>query len=174
MLCVHHGKFEEVGRQIARRKLTLDYYRPTVSVPVSIGDKIEWRQEPAFDHYLFVSTRIPKTTIDLSLPTLIDYIDRLPLSPVIFGNWIANITDEKLAEIQKGIEGMNATSKLRANAGDFAAAYIDKTVMITSGAFGGTFGQVLGAAGAGMIAIEIALFDQATRCKVRMADVELV
>jgi hypothetical protein len=174
MLATYYGKYERMLDQIDRQRLAVDLYRPTVVEPVSIGNHVEWRPVPAFEHYLFVSTRIPKTGMELTLFQLITHVDQLPLSPVIFGNWIASITDKKLVEVRDLVEKMNVTSKLRGNAGDFAAAYIDKTVMITSGAFGGTFGQVIGAAGAGMISIEIALFDQLTKCRVKLTEVELV
>jgi hypothetical protein len=174
MLVVHHDKYERVLSQIARHKLKVDLYRPMVAEPVDINGKIEWQEKPAFENYLFVSTKLPKTETELSLTRLIGYINQLPLTPIILGEWIANITDEKLAEVRASVEKTNTVNRLRANSGDFASTYAGKTVQITSGAFGGTFGEVLGAAGAGMIAIQIALFDQPTRCRIKVADVRLV
>lgn len=173
MLCVHHGKYDQLERKIARDKLVVDLYRPTVSEPVDVSGKIEWCQKPAFENYLFVSTKIPKTNIELTLTQLIGYVDQLPMSPVILGDWIANVTDEKLVEIKGRIETMNVTSKLLGNAGDFAAAYVGKTVMITAGA-SVTYGEVVSSGGVNTIIVEIPLFNQPTRCKVRVTEVELV
>jgi len=174
MLATYYGKYERMLDQIDRQRLAVDLYCPMAAEPVEIGGKVAWRETPVFFEYLFVSAKIPKTNTELTLIQLLDYIDRLPLMPVILGDWVANISDEKLAEVRASIEKMNTVSRLRSNSGDFASTYAGKTVQITTGAFGGTFGEVIGEAGAGMIAIQIALFDQPTKCRVRVGDVKLV
>jgi len=174
MLAVHHGKFEQLERKIARDKLEIDLYRPMVDCVVDSGGRVQWQALPVFYDYLFVSTVLNNGCTQLSFAQLLYYISQLPLTPVTFGDRIASITDETLAPVRASVERMNAVNKCRANAGDFAATYAGRTVQITTGAFGGTFGEVIGEAGAGMIAIQIALFDQPTKCRVRVGDVKLV
>jgi len=174
MLATYYGKYERMLDQIDRQRLAVDLYCPMAAEPVEIGGKVAWRERPAFYEYVFISTKLKRSDAQLSYVQLIDYIDQIPLTPVILGDWVANISDEKLAEVRASIEKMNTVSRLRSNSGDFASTYAGKTVQITTGAFGGTFGEVIGEAGAGMIAIQIALFDQPTKCRVRVGDVKLV
>jgi hypothetical protein len=174
LLATYHCKHEQVFDQIARRNLTVDCYCPTVDEPVDVGGRIAWHATPAFLNYLFVSTRLPKTNTELSTVQLIRYIDQVSVSPVILGNWIANITDEKLGEVRASVEKLNALNKCRVNAGDFAVTYIGKIVLITSGKLGGILGEVTGRTSGNDIVVEIPFFDQVTPCKVSVSEVQLV
>lgn len=174
LLTTYHCKYEQVFDQIARRNLTVDCYCPTINEPVDVGGRTEWQATPAYPNYLFVSMRLPKTDVELSPIQLIRYIGQVSVTPVILGNWIANITDEKLSEVRASVEKMNALSRCRANAGDFAVTYVGKIVLITSGKLGGILGQVTGRTSGNDIVVEIPFFDQVTPCKVSVSDVELV
>lgn len=174
MLATYYGEYPKVKQQISRLQLAVECYCPTVDEPVDVCGRVEWQPVPLYLNYLFVATRLPKTNTDLTMIQLIDYIGQLPLSPVILGDWIANVADEKLQEICTSVEKLNALNKCRANAGDFAVTYIGKIVLITSGKLGGILGEVTGRVSGNDIVVEIPFFDQVTPCKVRVSDVQLV
>lgn len=164
---MHYGKISAVRANIARFELPVQIYQPTILIPVFEDGQLVTRQEPLFFNYIFV--RETSREIDpFELPAL------LPIHWVIFGNEIATVSDDQIDAIQQRAATAAVETRQHFKSVDFGEINRGKTVEIISGAFGGTYGTILGAGPRGTAVLEILFVGRPTRCTVGVNDVRIV
>lgn len=141
---MHYRDMSEVRANIARFDLPVEIYQPTILIPIYDDGRLVTRPEPLFFNYIFVR----ETSCELDpfeLPTL------LPIHWVIFGNEIATVSDELISTIEMQATSSAVETRQHFKSADFGEINKNKTVEIIGGAFGGTYGTILGAGPRGAV-----------------------
>lgn len=180
-VAIYHGHIDTIKNGIRRLRLPVDYYRPTIIRPRTVGKGIFYVRQPLYYNYFFLRPRVEMDIEELQ--------ELLPISFVMFrerrrinGNghkcevdYVAELPDDQVEAIRRYTQEISESYRARFEGDQFANANVGADVVLVEGAFAGHFGKIIGPASNGQIWIEIIIFDgRPTRFKVNIAYVELV
>lgn len=155
-------------------RLPLTYYRPTIVRPISYGRRTYYLKEPLYYNYLFlrVHQSLEPEMIQNLLP--IRFVVFRPRGKRLEIGYIVEVPDEEVQRIRGRSHEISEDYCSRFKGRDFGEQHKGRDVVITGGAFAGSFGKITGPASAGQVWLDLKIFNRRTRCMIGVDSVELI
>lgn len=158
---------DDIEENIKRNKFDIKTYYPLVKVATTRNGIVKVSEQPLFYNYGFWYYSRDK----LPYEHLHQY---LPFRLLKLGGMVRSVSTVNIGRMASKVKRINLGFDMMRNSAIHLEKFIGRTVNVHDGVFSGMVGKIVGVKRAGVLVIELVVFNRPMACEVSMEYVEIV